>query len=183
VFPPMQVFTERTPVRSRRAAQGGVETSSGRVNCGLSVQVNGVVIPASMCMLPSGELVVINMFGDVYVGNPSGIAQVVNAEYGAGDVTVCGEDGCTPLQGVEEQPVFAKLASVIHVLVDGSPVSEVTLRRHDGYFIVLRAYREPVAIPEEQLTETLTNWLCGNRQCTVTLVECPPDAPCRKLQL
>jgi len=72
---------------------------------------------------------------------------------------------------------------VIHVLVDGSPVSEVTLRRHDGYFIVLRAYREPVAIPESQLAETLTNWLCGNRQCTVTLVECPPDAPCRRIQL
>jgi len=182
VFPPMQVFTERTPVRSRRAAQGGVETSSGRVNCGLSVQVNGVVIPASMCMLPSGELVVINMFGDVYVGNAAGVASVVNAEYGAGDVTVCSESGCTPLQGVE-QPAFAKLASTIHVLVDGSPVSEVTLRRHDGYFIVLRAYREPVAIHEEQLTETLTNWLCGNSQCTVTLVECPPDAPCRRIQL
>ena len=178
----MQVFTERTPVRSRRVTQGGAETSSGRVNCGLSVQVNGVVIPASMCILPSGELVFINMFGDVYVGNPSGIVQVVNAEYGAGDVAMCGESGCTPLQGVEEQPAFTKLASVIHVLVDGSPV-EVTLRRYDGYFIVLRAYREPVAIPEEQLTETLTNWLCGNRQCTVTLVECPPDAPCRKLQL
>jgi len=168
----MQEFTERTPVRSRRVAQGGVETSSGRVNCGLSVQVNGVVIPASMCMLPSGELVFINMFGDVYVGNPSGIVQVVNAEYGAGDVAMCSEDGCTPLQGVEEQPAFAKLASVIHVLADGSPVSEATLRRHDGYFIVLRAYREPVAIPENQLAETLANWLCGNRQCTVTLVEC-----------
>ena len=178
----MQVFTERTPVRSRRAAQGGVETSSGRVNCGLSVQVNGVVIPASMCMLPSGELVVINMFGDVYVGNAAGVASVVNAEYGAGDVTMCSEDGCTPLQGVE-QPVSTKLAGVIHVLVDGSPVSEATLRRYDGYFIVLRAYREPVAIPENQLAEALTNWLCGNRQCTVTLVECPPDAPCRRIQL
>ena len=178
----MQEFTERTPVRSRRAAQGGAEASSGRVNCGLSVQVNGVVIPASMCMLPSGELVLINMFGDVYVGNAAGVASVVNAEYGAGDVTVCSESGCTPLQGVE-QPAFAKLASTIHVLVDGSPVSEVTLRRHDGYFIVLRAYREPVAIHEEQLTETLTNWLCGNSQCTVTLVECPPDAPCRRIQL
>jgi len=178
----MQVFTERTHVRSRRVTQGGVETSSGRVNCGLTVQVNGVVIPASMCRLPNGELILINMFGDVYVGNATGIASVVNAEYGAGDVTVCNEDGCTPLQGVE-QPAFTKLASAIHVLVDGSLVSEVTLRRHDGYFIVLRAYREPVAIPEEQLAETLTNWLCGNRQCTVTLVECPPDAPCRKLQL
>ena len=176
----MQEFTERTHVRSRRATQGGAETSSSRVNCGLTFQVNGVVIPASMCMLPSGELVLINMFGDVYVGNPSGIVQVVNAEYGAGDVVMCGESDCTPLQGVEEQPAFAKLASAIHVLVDGSPVSEVTLRRYDGYFIVLRAYREPVAIPEEQLTETLTNWLCGNRQCTVTLVECPPNAPCRK---
>jgi len=82
-----------------------------------------------------------------------------------------------------EQPAFAKLAGVIHVLVDGSPVSEVTLRRYDGYFIVLRAYREPVAIPESQLAETLVNWLCGNRQCTVTLVECPPDAPCRRIQL
>jgi len=178
----MQVFTERTPVRSRRATQGGVEASSGRVNCGLSVQVNGVVIPASMCMLPSGELVFINMFGDVYVGNAAGIASTVNAEYGAGDVTVCSEDGCTPLQGVE-QSTYTKLASVIHVLVDGSPVSEATLRRHDGYFIVLRAYREPVAIPESQLAETLANWLCGNRQCTVTLVECPPDAPCRRIQL
>jgi len=96
---------------------------------------------------------------------------------------VCSEGGCTPLQGVEEQPAFAKLAGVIHVLVDGSPVSEVTLRRHDGYFIVLRAYREPVAIPEEQLAETLTNWLCGNKQCTLTLIECPPDAPCRRIQL
>ena len=174
----MQVFTERTPVRSRRVAQGGAEASSGRVNCGLTIQVNGVVIPASMCMLPSGELVLINMFGDVYVGNATGIASVVNAEYGAGVVAMCGEGGCTPLQGVE-QPACTKLASAIHVLVDGSPV-EVTLRRYDGYFIVLRAYREPVAIPEEQLTETLTNWLCGNRQCTVTLVECPPNAPCRK---
>jgi hypothetical protein len=178
----MQVFTERKPVRSRRVAQGGAETSSGRVNCGLSVQVNGVVIPASMCMLPSGELVLINMFGDVYVGNATGIANVINTEYGAGDVTVCSEDGCTPLQGVE-QPVFAKLASIIHILVDGSPVSEVTLRRYDGYFIVLRTYMEPVAIPENQLAETLANWLCGNRQCTVTLVECPPDAPCRRIQL
>jgi len=179
----MQVFTERTPVRSRRVAQGGVETSSGRGNCGLSVQVNGVVIPASMCMLPSGELVFINMFGDVYVGNAAGVASAVNAEYGAGDVAMCSESGCTPLQGVEEQPAFTKLASAIHVLVDGSLVSEVTLRRYDGYFIVLRAYMEPVAIPESQLAETLANWLCGNRQCTVTLVECPPDAPCRKLQL
>ncbi len=50
---PMQVFTERTPVRSRRAAQGGVEASSGRVGCGLSVQVNGVVIPASILLLIS----------------------------------------------------------------------------------------------------------------------------------
>jgi hypothetical protein len=178
----MQEFTERKPVRSRRVAQGGVEASSGRVGCSLTVQVNGVVIPASMCMLPGGELVFINMFGDVYVGNATGIASVVNAEYGAGDVTVCSESGCTPLQGIE-QPAFAKLASIIHVLVDGSPVSEVTLRRHDGYFIALRAYREPVAILEEQLAETLANWLCGNRQCTVTLVECPPNAPCRKLQL
>ena len=176
----MQEFTEKTTARRRRAAQGGAEASSGRVNCGLTVQVNGVVIPASMCMLPSGELVFINMFGDVYVGNATGVASVVNAEYGAGDVVMCGESGCTPLQGVE-QPAFAKLAGVIHVLVDGSPVSEVTLRRYDGYFIVLRAYREPVAIPESQLAKTLTNWLCGNKQCTVTLVECPPDAPCRRL--
>ena len=178
----MQEFTERVPVRKRRVAQGGVESSGGRVNCGLSVQVNGVTVPASMCMLPSGELVLINMFGDVYVGNAAGVASVINAEYGAGDVTVCGESGCTPLQGVE-QPAFAKLASAIHILIDGSPVSEVTLRRYDGYFIVLRAYREPVAIPESQLAETLTNWLCGNRQCTLTLIECPPDAPCRRIQL
>ncbi len=178
----MQKFTEKATARRRRVAQGGVEASSGRVNCGLSVQVNGVVIPASMCRLPSGELVFINMFGDVYIGNATGVASVVNAEYGAGDVAMCSESGCTPLQGVE-QPVFAKLASVIHVLVDGSPVSEVTLRRHDGYFIVLRAYREPVAIPESQLAETLANWLCGNRQCTLTLIECPPNAPCRKLHL
>jgi hypothetical protein len=178
----MQVFTEKTTARRWRAAQGGVETSSGRVGCSLSVHVNGVVIPASMCMLPSGELVLINMFGDVYVGNITGVASIVNAEYGAGDVTVCSEDGCTPLQGVE-QPAYTKLASVIHILIDGSPVSEVTLRRYDGYFIVLRAYREPVAIPESQLAETLANWLCGNRQCTLTLVECPPDAPCRRIQL
>ncbi len=107
----MQEFTEKATARRRRVAQGGVEASSGRVNCGLSVQVNGVVIPASMCMLPSGELVFINMFGDVYVGNATGVASVVNAEYGAGDVTVCSEDGCTPLQGVE-QPVFAKQTEV-----------------------------------------------------------------------
>ncbi len=56
----MQEFTEKTTARRRRVAQGGTETS-GRVNCGLSVQVNGVVIPASMCMLPSGELVSINI--------------------------------------------------------------------------------------------------------------------------
>jgi len=178
----MQVFTEREPARKRRVAQGGVETGGGRVGCNLAVQVNGATVPASMCILPSGELVLINMFGDVYVGNVTGVASVINAEYGAGDVAVCSERGCTPLQGVE-QPAYTKLASIIHILIDGSPVSEVTLRRYDGYFIVLRAYREPVAIPENQLAETLVNWLCGNRQCTVTLVECPPDAPCRRIQL
>ena len=177
----MQEFTERESARKRRTAHGGAEVS-GRVGCNLTVQVSGVTVPASVCMLPSGELVLINMFGDVYVGNAAGLASVINAEYGAGDVTVCSESDCMPLQGVE-QPAYTKLASIIHILIDGSPVSEVTLRRFDGYFIALRAYREPVAIPEGQLAETLTNWLCGNRQCTLTLVECPPNAPCRRIQL